>query len=488
MSRHSEGMPGQYQEEETEILLESSGYFGKRKQPESRTETSAVKSNNKELDFSHHPFLTGKSDEDLPTSLKIEDVREFKRIIRDTTEGEKWYRFLLAIAEYDNDLFAQSYVHQKKAVEHRKQAKEFATRLQNTEENWIHDKLGLEEARAHIQELQNQLDDSLRRQREVTAASTVSESIVTNYRPIGINPSEPLKETDANEYNTWAYAIREKLETDKPLYPTDKRKVRYVLSQMKDPIFDAMHSWVFDIGNDLTLDLFFKEIENYMGIHHQKKNAKKELLTIKMNKTESVSEYYHRLFKLWQRAGTSLEDRIDQFIGSVTPGISNALQAREYKDFTKLLEDARRVEGYRKDMFNNFYSNKEKPEKTNKFSMPVRGFQKTISPIITTTEKSSTSAAKTPHPNEKFRPVNKRPEGWTGLWFDSESNPGKLTDADRERLAKQGRCWSCRRSGHRGHDICCPNAGRKSGARVNKNSGRKTEGSGSEYMSDSEKE
>ena len=118
---------------------------------------------------------------------------------------------------------------------------------------------------------------------------------------------------------------------------------------MKDSIFDVMHSWVFDVENELILEFFFKEIENYMDIHHQKKNVKKKLLTIKMNKTKSVSEYYHRLFKLWQRAEISLEDRIDMFIESVSLDISNALQAREYKDFTKLLKDARRVEGYRKD-------------------------------------------------------------------------------------------------------------------------------------------
>ena len=78
-----------------------------------------------------------------------------------------------------------------------------------------------------------------------------------------------------------------------------------------------------------------------MGIHHQKKNVKKEFFTIKMNKTKNVSEYYHRVFKLWQRAETSFEDRIDMFIGSVSLDISNVLQAREYKDFTKLLKDVK---------------------------------------------------------------------------------------------------------------------------------------------------
>lgn len=53
-----------------------------------------------------------------------------------------------------------------------------------------------------------------------------------------------------------------------------------------------------------------------------------------MNKIKNVSKYDHRIFKFWQRAGIPLEDQIDMFIESVSFGISNALQAKEYKDFT----------------------------------------------------------------------------------------------------------------------------------------------------------
>ena len=75
-----------------------------------------------------------------------------------------------------------------------------------------------------------------------------------------------------------------------------------------------MHFWMFDVENEFILGLFFKKIENYIGIYHQKKNIKKELQTAKISTTKNVSEYYHRLFKLWQRADTLLEDRIDIFI------------------------------------------------------------------------------------------------------------------------------------------------------------------------------
>ena len=79
---------------------------------------------------------------------------------------------------------------------------------------------------------------------------------------------------------------------------------------MEAPIFGAMHSWVVDMGDSLTIDALFDEIENYMGIHLQSRDAKKELITITMKSGESVSEYYHRIFKLWQKAKTPIDKRI----------------------------------------------------------------------------------------------------------------------------------------------------------------------------------
>ena len=119
---------------------------------------------------------------------------------------------------------------------------------------------------------------------------------------------------------------------------------------MKDPIFDAMYAWVEDIGDALTMKGFFEEIENYFGLMHQQKDAKKELLTIKMTNTENVSEYYHRIFKLWQKAKTPMDERVEMFQTTLKPGISYSLVDREYTDFKTLLDDARRIEARRKEL------------------------------------------------------------------------------------------------------------------------------------------
>lgn len=67
----------------------------------------------------------------------------------------------------------------------------------------------------------------------------------------------------------------------------------------------------------------------------------KKLFTIKINKIESILEYYYYLYKLWQCAKTLFEDQINMFIRVVSLGILNGLQVCKYENFTKLFEDAR---------------------------------------------------------------------------------------------------------------------------------------------------
>lgn len=146
-----------------------------------------------------------------------------------------------------------------------------------------------------------------------------------------------------------------------------------------------------------------------MSVYYQKKDAKKELFTIKMNKMVGVSENYHWFFKLWHRAGILLEDWIDIFIGSVSYGILNILQAQEYKDFTKVLEDTRQVEGYQKNVINNLYSNKDKPEKISQLLLLSRGVPRITAQI--TASKNIASDVKIYHPDNKFGPLSKKLEG-----------------------------------------------------------------------------
>ena len=147
-------------------------------------------------------------------------------------------------------------------------------------------------------------------------------------------------------------------------------------------------------------------------------------------------------------------------------GISAALQTREYKNFTKLLKNARRIENYRKNMINNFYSNKNKFEKTSKSFALNRDVQKITTQIVTS--KINVSSAKSPYFNKKFEAVNKKSENWVESWFDDERNLEKFTDKDRDKLIKQNRCWFCRKSKHRKNNLICINANRKNGVQSNK--------------------
>ena len=191
-------------------------------------------------------------------------------------------------------------------------------------------------------------------QREDTVTTQRTNANPQNWRPHGINPSKPLKGEDSEEYSPWAYSVRKKPKTDAPLYANESEKVGYALSQMEAPIFGAMHSWVADMGDSLSADALVEEIEHYMGIHLQSRDAKKELLTVIMKWGESVSEYYHRIFKLWQKAKTPVEQRIEKFLVTLKPSISRSLMGSVFIDFCPLLDEARRIEDRRKDVAHHF--------------------------------------------------------------------------------------------------------------------------------------
>lgn len=96
------------------------------------------------------------------------------------------------------------------------------------------------------------------------------------------------------------------------MYENDVRNVSYVLSQMEAPVFEAMHTWIVDMGRSLTIGALFNEIEYYMEIYLESRDAKKGPATITMRNSESASELYYRVFKLWQKAKAPWK-RIERF-------------------------------------------------------------------------------------------------------------------------------------------------------------------------------
>ena len=240
------------------------------------------------------------------------------------------------------------------------------------------------------------------------------------------------------------------------MYADESEKVRYALSQMEAPIFGAMHSWVADTGDSLTIDALFEEIEHYMGIHLQSRDAKKELIAITMKGGESVSEYYHRIFKLWQKAKTPVDERIEKFLVTLKPSISSSLMGSVFTEFRPLLDEARRIEDRRKDVAQHFpRPEKQLPSKNAGKGSNFSGGQSTGGKSLYSPSHQLKKTEDRPS-STKPAPTIVKPTGWTGAWYDPDPNPKKLENDDRETLSAQSRCWACRGSGHRGSDSICP--------------------------------
>jgi len=124
---------------------------------------------------------------------------------------------------------------------------------------------------------------------------------------------------------------------------------------------------------------------------------------------------------------------------------------REFPSVAKALESARIVEERRKDVDTNYPRAFPTKNQAPSQSAPTKG----ASGISAYSNQSTARSGS--HPNQRFGPVAKKPNGWSGSWYDPEDKPKRLTDELKKQLNKQGRCWSCRGSGHRGADDICPN-------------------------------
>src|SRR4029077_20935048 len=139
------------------------------------------------------------------------------------------------------------------------------------------------------------------------------------------------------------------------------------------------------------------------------------------------------------------EDRVRQFKTSLHPSISNSLLCRSFASAKELLDGARLVEDLKKDIDHHFprpIKNKlNSDQSTDKRSS---GYNAHNNPEAT--KKAASGNRK--HPNDKFGPVAKRPEGWVGIWYEPGKSARKLTDEEMTQFQKEGRCWKCRGSGH----------------------------------------
>jgi Txe/YoeB family toxin of Txe-Axe toxin-antitoxin module len=245
------------------------------------------------------------------------------------------------------------------------------------------------------------------------------------------------------------------------MYDNDREKIRYDLFQKKNSIFDVMHDWIIEIENDVTLNAFFVKIENYMKLHKLKRNIKKKLLIISMKSFEIVSEFYHKIFKLWKKAKVIDENRMNQFRIVVKSIIVNTLLSRRYTDMKVMFEVIKKVENQKNDL-NSRYSREIKSQKD--LDRSQANSIKSISFKLNQRQNKSSKKVKlltSEHSNSQFESVSTKLAKWTDSWYETEKNFEKLIEKIKSQLIKQKRCWNCREFDHKESDFVCINYDRK---------------------------
>ena len=208
---------------------------------------------------------------------------------------------------------------------------------------------------------------------------------------------------------------------------------------------------------------FYKQIEHSMGIHMLVERAEDELHVVTMKPTgETVDDYYQRIFKLWEQAGTTERERVKKFEITLKPSISHALIGQKHTKIMDVLDAAREIEHRKHQISTKFARDSAKPfQKASGSSgrtwgkggsLPQAGGSSSAgaNSVATTATSSSSGTPKgsgkpvntstSANPNSKFIPTSTKPAGWVGTWYNPKVYPRKLQDSKRTTLLQQRKC------------------------------------------------
>lgn len=237
----------EYEEDMTIELVDTSRALDKDKESATseNSELSNIKSEKtREIDLLNHSlYQNDLSNRKHSFLCKIFNSAEFRKVINHDQDESKWYDMLAKIFFYDQILYEQCFVYQKKIDDYKKLTLDLAKNKQ-TNAQIIQD---LKKEIAHLRvELTQQANDAHRREREliISIISSILIQSSSEHRSHDINSAKHLIDTNSNSYNSWVYLIREKLDTNALMYINEQQRIKYALEQMNDSIFDVMQSWV----------------------------------------------------------------------------------------------------------------------------------------------------------------------------------------------------------------------------------------------------
>lgn len=196
-----------------------------------------------------------------------------------------------------------------------------------------------------------------------------------------------------------------------------------------------------------TANEFLEKLGKTCGMDIARKKATNDLIAAKQGEKESIDAYHARLCALWTLTNISEEDKVEKMQDSVNFGLAMSIATCTFKSVEQLLETLRKAE-YRRDEI------KRTNPRNSKDKKPVGG---SITHTRIRENNPATNKGRSPSANSNSRnPTATKPRDWVGTWYEPETNPAKMTDAERTQIAKQGRCRCCRGSGHFATDACCP--------------------------------
>lgn len=298
------------------------------------------------------------------------------------------------------------------------------------------------------------------RLREQQRGGTVMSSSGESYRRRTVkNLRTKLSGEEREAYRPWKFEIDSTLENEAANFADERAEVRWIIQQLTSPIFGVEES-NFNEDRTLTKSGLFNRIESYMDINSIKASARLALEKAKMESGETVNQFYTRLLTKWNEAGTPTDQRTEMLFKKARPGLTRALAPtiNLYTiSFADLLQSLRNAE-------NNLATVDSSHPRTERFATKSRGASSPSSssaPHRATSSASSASRSSSSN-NSRATPTATKPADWEGTWHNPQSHPNKLTENDKTVLRKEGRCWSCRGSGHIASDKIegkpvCPN-------------------------------
>ncbi|KZZ87130.1 hypothetical protein AAP_05885 [Ascosphaera apis ARSEF 7405] len=300
------------------------------------------------------------------------------------------------------------------------------------------------------------------------------------YTKKGQDPPKKLS-SDKTEFATWHFYIKNKFEDDEPLFPSDKYKIRYALTQTESPLWDNLRSWLEDKQSQnavVSWTSFIHEIESFLDVPYLVVQSRTQVETIRQSFTEDVSELFARMSVLWLQANMSLPDKLRTFRQALRPALQRAVALVDdssLEDERQLL-DAVRTAQHNLEVYENHQSSSGRFDRSQRWrqrgssrrgfsaSRPFGAHNRSGARYQTPQTPLSVNSLPTIQPRNPV--AGKRPPGWSGDWFEPELNPEPITsDEQRRYLQRANRCFRCRGTGHLSTDAVCPLSSRNSAPR-----------------------